>query len=185
LLMPPQLVLLSQYMRKLNKMPLNISSPPSPPQKRVLISSETKSGASISFTAVTIPAGYEFIEIFISAYLATAALLRVTFNADGGANYDNEIILNTNAVLSQPRTTGDVYGKLPQVSSGGFHTGYGIINNGATINKVMSYHGGDAYFVQQSSIQWKSNAEIASIEVFLSANTLAIGSKLMVFGVKA
>jgi len=164
-------------------MPINMSSPPAEPSNIKLLATETLSGAASTFSSVTIPAGYNFIKICISA-LGTGAgsELGVRFNADAGNNYMHERLRCTSTTVA-----GSAHATVSYAYAGVFtsttyeYTAEMIVNNSAALKKAYCTRGGQYNWVDVTAGLYNSATIISSLVVIATAD-ISAGSKMSVYG---
>jgi hypothetical protein len=166
-------------------MAVNISAP-IPPQNFKLLSSETLAAPAATFTSVTIPSGYKFIMMYITAQQSASAntAFYMTFNADGGANYNYQQLTGTAAAVASAQAAAQTAANICSVTTGtNTFQIFVTIANGATLTKSYQANGGTYDRVSCYSGYWNSAAAITAIVVGNNSNNFVTGSQLLVYGV--
>jgi len=166
-------------------MPVNISSPPSAPPERTLISDETIAGAAAAnFTAVSIGAGYRSIEVELCYQCTSNANgAGITFNGDAGNNYNFETVNGTGAVAGAGAVANTSLISLGYQTAAVPTIGVARINQDAVMKKCVVWSGGNGSRLDFTAGYWNNTALITSVLVS-TTNTFIIGSRLRIWGIK-
>lgn len=163
---------------------------------RRLISETVTTGSASEVNITSIPQGYRDLELRVrarSTFAGTEDTLRIQFNGDTGANYDQQIIFGDNAgsaadTMATGQTTMSI-GQLPASTATANFAGASrvdIMDYKTTARfKEVLMHIGQSYTLQRTQVgagQWQSATAITSARVFWASGNFENSSVVSLYG---
>ena len=157
------------------------------------------SGSQSSVTVAAIPSTYRDLMVVVTGRGTASAAdvaLSLTFNSDGGANYDNEQFFATNTTATA-NTAGDTklnVGNIAAATAPASTPGHQIINiqdyAGTAFYKTVSAKGSEvtatsagAIVTMVASGQWRNTSPITSLTIAPASGAFVDGTTVTVYGI--
>jgi len=160
------------------------------PQTYEPISTTTLGSAVTSYTFSSIPSTYTDLVLITSIKNTSAGNRAIYFrlNGDTATNYSYTELNGDGTTASSARSANATFGQIGNASFTNFSTGITNFNNyrNTTTNKTGLARSAEASVGTKETVSlWRSTAAITSIQIYLNADNLAIGSVLTLYGIKA
>jgi hypothetical protein len=161
-------------------------------------SSTTTSGSQASVTVSSIPSTSRNMKIVVSARgdtAATSTQLRVQFNGDTGANYDNQYVAGIGSTASASSNNGLTYMTMVDMPAASATAGratsvvFEVPNYaGTTFDKQTTNLGSSAWGTTAGTLEsivlantWRSTAAVTSVKIFPQAGNFVDGSTIDIY----